>query len=277
MPPTLILVHIGNHFPEYINDCISQLQKITDISVHVLISRVHTAKIIGNVRIFPLEDIKIGEQRKKFEQTSKLDSIFRGGFWKYSTMRFFYIYDHMVSHGLTDVFHIENDNLIFVDFLQHLEQFREMSMWCVMDSKTRCIPSFIYFRDSQIISKLLDLCIYQASAGSNDMDTLGKFRNNNIGLVGNLPVIGAYVDPIDQMFFENAAKFNCIFDAAAVGQFIGGVDPRNIPGNTIGFINETSPFKCNKAKVEWRDKKPYLNGMPLVNLHIHSKDLKRWI
>jgi hypothetical protein len=273
--PTLILVHIGSRFPEYINDCISQLQTITDISVHVLISRSHIDKIKGKVKVFPLEDIKVGEQRKKFEETSTLDKAFRGGFWKYSTLRFFYIFDHMVSQGLRDVFHIENDNLIFVDFLKNIDQFREKSMWCIMDSKERCIPGFLFFRDLRIISNLLNTCIEEASKRKNDMFSLGKFRNDNMGQVGTLPIISSYIDPIDKMFYENVPKFQCLFDGAAVGQYIGGTDSGK--KDTTGFINETCEFKCNKASIEWRDKKPYLNGMPLVNLHIHSKDLKRWI
>jgi len=273
--PTLVLVHIGTHFPEHINDCISQLQKITDISVHVLINKSHADKINGKVTIFPLEDIKVGEQRKKFEETSKLDSHFKNGFWKYTTMRFFYIYEHVVSHGLTDVFHIENDNLIFLDFLKNLEQFREKQMWCIMDCKTRCIPGFLYFKDSDIVSKLLDTCIQGASNRTNDMLTIGKFRNDNIDQVGNLPIITSYTDQLSQMLYDNVSKFKCLFDGAAVGQYIGGTDSGK--NDTVGFINETCEFKCNKVIIEWRDKKPYLNGMPLVNLHIHSKDLKRWI
>lgn len=273
--PTLILVHIGTHFPEYINDCIYQLQKVTDITVHVLISRAHSAKIKGNISIFPLEDIQLSNQRKEFEARSTLDSSFRGGFWKFAMMRFFYIYEHMVSQGLSDVFHIENDNLIFFDFLQMLDQFREKSMWCVMDSKTRCIPSFLYFKDSQIVSRLIDTCIQQASNRINDMVALGKFRNDTIADVGNLPIIDSYVDPIDLMFYQAAQKFQYLFDGAAVGQYIGGTDSRM--ADTCGFINETCEFKCNKVTIEWRDKKPWLNGMPLVNLHIHSKDLRRWM
>jgi len=273
--PTLVLVHIGEHFPEYINDCISQLQKISEISVHVLISHSHIAKIKGNVKIFSLEEIQLGKQRKDFEARSKLDSAFRGGFWKFAMMRFFYIYDHMVSQELSDVFHIENDNLIFVDFLQMLEQFREKSMWCIMDSKTRCIPSFLYFKDTQIVSRLIDTCIQQSSNNINDMLALGKFRNDTIADVGNLPIIESYAEPIDPMFYQAAPKFKYLFDGAAVGQYIGGVDSGL--RDTRGFINETCEFKCNKVTIEWRDEKPWLNGMPLVNLHIHSKDLRRWI
>jgi len=275
--PALILVHIGNEFPVYINDCISQLQSVSDIEIHLLINNIHTTKIKDKITVVPLETIKAGAQRITFERTSRLDSRFRGGFWKYAMLRFFYIYDYIVSMNLENIFHIENDNLIYMDFLKNIEIFQTKSMWCVMDSPDRCIPSFLYFKNSSILSRLLQLCITQSSTGSNDMFALGKFRNTFKEEVGVLPTIGSYIDPINPMFYENAPRFQCLFDAAAVGQYIGGIDPRNDSKNTIGFINDVSPFKCNKAKVEWRNSKPYLNDMPLVNLHIHSKDLKRWL
>jgi hypothetical protein len=83
--------------------------------------------------------------------------------------------------------------------------------------------------------------------------------------------------PIKSIFFENAYIFECLFDAAAVGQFIGGIDPRNVDGDTIGYISEDSVIQCNKINIEWRNKCLFLNGLPLVNLHVHSKDLKRWM
>ena len=114
------------------------------------------------------------------------------------------------------------------------------------------------------------------------MELLAKFRDMNINDVGLLPIVKDYVDEIDPVFFENVKLFNCLFDAACVGQYVGGVDQHNKHNkhnkdiNTEGFINEKSVIKCNKMKFEFRNNKPYLNDIPMVNLHIHSKDLKRW-
>jgi hypothetical protein len=271
----LILVHVGDSFPEYINTCIAQINSVTEIPVHVLISDQHVNKIKGCARAFPLHLIPKSEKHQQFERGSKLDTTFRGGFWKYAMLRFFYIYDHMMAHSLTDVFHIEYDNLIYVDFTAFLSVFQTRPMWCVMDAPTRCIPSFLYFREADILRRLLDTCLESAAKGTNDMMALAEFRNRN-DEVGTLPIIKDYVERIDTMYSLNTDKFNCLFDGAAIGQYIGGVDPRNIPGDTRGFINETTVIKCNKMTFEWRNKKPFLNGLPLVNLHIHSKDLTRW-
>lgn len=274
--PSLVLIHIGDQFPDYINTCIAQVRSVSTVPIHVLVNDVHRSKIYGTVNVFSLESMNQSELRNQFNQKSRLDAGFRNGFWKYAAMRFIYLYEHVVANNLTDVFHIENDNLIYVDFTQHLPIFQTKSMWCVMDAPQRCIPAFLYFKDHTILAELAETCVSAASRGKNDMQMLATFRNNNLGRVDTLPIVNTYCDPIEPMFYENAPAFNCLFDAAAIGQYIGGVDPRNSPGDTRGFINETSVVKPDKLTVEWRAGKPFLNNAPLVNLHIHSKDLSRW-
>lgn len=274
--PTLVLVHIGVHFPEYINDCIAQVRSVSSIPIHLLINEVNRSKVSGSVDIVALETIPLSNKRRAFEEKNRLDKHFRDGFWKSCMMRFFYLYEHVVAQNLTDVFHIENDNLIFVDFVQKLSVFQTKPMWCVMDAPERCIPSFLYFNSSSIIAELLNTCIDHASKSSNDMYALASFHNNNPDKVGTLPIISNYKNTIDPMYFKYADTFGMLFDGAAIGQYIGGVDPRNAVGDTRGFINETAVIKCNKMSIAWNEGNPVLNGLPLVNLHIHSKDLVRW-
>jgi hypothetical protein len=62
---------------------------------------------------------------------------------------------------------------------------------------------------------------------------------------------------------------------------LGGVDPRNAPGDTRGFVNETCIIKFDKYSFFWKTdgiKRPFImidgNEYPIFNLHIHSKNLK---
>ena len=73
-----------------------------------------------------------------------------------------------------------------------------------------------------------------------------------------------------------------IFDAAAIGQLIGGVDPRNAGGDTRGFVNETCVIKYkDEGEIIWKMidgfNKPFIKidarEVPIFNLHIHCKDL----
>jgi hypothetical protein len=275
----LILVHIGNTFPEYLNTCIAQIISVSSIKIHLLInnSNINNVKFYENrLIVYPLENIVKDDLHKSFEIYSKLDTTFRNGFWTFTTLRFFYLYNYVKQFNLTDIFHIEYDNLIYYDVFKNILPFQKKEMWCVMDAPKRCIPSFLYFKGESILMQLLKTIIQCSSKQMNDMESLAIFYLQNNSVVGSLPIVSNYVDPIDPLYYKHASDFGFLFDAACVGQYIGGVDPRNDSSNTIGFINETSVIKCNKMKIEFINKKPLLNGMPLVNLHIHSKELKRW-
>jgi hypothetical protein len=277
--PSLILVHIGKTFPEYLNTCIEQIILVSSIQIHLLINECNIKKVnntTNRIIIYPLENIVKDELHKSFEKKSKLDTMFRDGFWTFTTLRFFYLYNYVKQFALTDVFHIEYDNLIYYDIFKNILPFQKKEMWCAMDAPKRCIPSFLYFKGESILMRLLKTIIECSSKQMNDMESIATFYLQNRDIVGSLPIAYNYVDPIDPLYYKHASEFGFLFDAACVGQYIGGVDPRNDSRNTIGFINETSVIKCDKMKIDFIDKKPVLNGMPLVNLHIHSKELKRW-
>ena len=59
------------------------------------------------------------------------------------------------------------------------------------------------------------------------------------------------------MYNENFQEFNSIFDAAAIGQYLGGVDPRNSPGDTRGFVNETCVVNYDKYEFTWIKKENF--------------------
>lgn len=84
---------------------------------------------------------------------------------------------------------------------------------------------------------------------------------------------------------ENFDVFSCLFDAAAIGQYLGGVDPMIDPSDTRGFVNETCVIKYNNYKIWFEEvdniKRPYIeihnNKYKIFNLHIHCKNLKKFM
>ena len=112
----------------------------------------------------------------------------------------------------------------------------------------------------------------------NDMDILGKYEDK-------------YMLPI----FPTSNNF--IFDGAAIGQYLGGVDYKNFNGTEIqrinnpskGFVNETSIMKPDQynfsksnvifdhlkipLKIPILTNKTQENLTKIANLHIHSKQL----
>lgn len=228
-------------------------------------------------------------------------SSFRDSFWISTTSRFFYIEKFIELFKLHNVFHIENDIMLYETTQNILKNLDQNEMYMVQDHsglKPRVIPSIIFIPNVNSISKLnkyiLRTLMESCTTGlfMNDMELLGSYHFKNL----------FDFDPTD-----TTATGNLILDGGSIGQFLGGVDPRNLnpPAdytNTVcnpkvGFINETCDFKLDNPNVKIFFKKsidhnlqelivPFSNYHDnytqanylkrIANLHIHSKQLYQY-
>ena len=260
------------------------------------------------LQVIPLSILE-NNYDEKFEEyktaiTNKYQNLseFRDGFWISTTSRFYYISQLMQLFKLSNVFHIENDIMMYESFnnlykyIQQEFDLKEINEICMIkDSPNRVIPSLLFFPNIYSISKLIYFMTNTFKNSKNfvnDMNLLGTF-SDQINL------------PID---ITHDSKTNIIFDGAALGQYLGGVDFKNIPNSsdllvqfnnpTKGFINETSIIKpnkftfinrkvifdhinipitiplCTNPKINDIYNKIVLNR--IANLHIHSKQLNEF-
>lgn len=300
MIPSVILVHIGNVFVDYIKDSIEQIQKFNDCNIYLVISKKHFDKIQSNVILVAVEDLKKSANHVAFLSTSERDNNFRDGFWKSVVERFYYIEDVIIEYNLEHVFHFENDVMIYCD-LNHIQNIlveNKIKMAAPFDNDARCIPSFVYFNGNEVLSKLNQF-IFQF-ADYNDMELIAMF-NEKYNLIEMLPLMPKNYDyelkslsglavKSKLKYLENFDKYNSIFDAAAIGQYLGGVDSRNFKfkffrtffKNKKKFVNESAVYDVSKFDYIWetdgfRRRIPYLRykgiNIKINNLHIHSKKL----
>ena len=291
----LILVHLGKEFHFHIFDCIEQIRIFNpNINLHLLVQTdvyntiMKTYKEIIFAYNVILKNCDLEEKSNEhllFQKRSNLDRSYRNGFVYYCTQRFLVLHDYILNNSLVNIIHIEYDNLIFCD-LNNIINILEENYNCgaVFDNSTQCVPSFVYFKNLESIQNLMNFIINNLYSYSNDMLLLGGFRNNEPENIQKLPILTEeYTNKfnIDNNFSNNISKFQCIFDARAIGQYIGGIDSRVHQYQGPGYINPDAHFKVNEINVEWREINglfiPYACEVPVVNLHIHSKDLKQWL
>lgn len=242
------------------------------------------------------EHLLPSEAHRKFNSTSTLDTHSYGGLWRKSTERFFYIQELIALYNLKSTVHVEADVMIYFD----LEEMREAlscykGIGAVFDCDYRCIPSIIYIPNEKAMSHMIDFITQNASKGLFDMHIIGEYRNTYPAEhIDNLPLImPEYIQDhtlINSLgkttsrpssYCHNIEHFKSIFDAAALGQYLGGTSP--VHGTpTPGFISETCLFNPSHLIYEWRTdgqgrKVPFgiYNGHAyrINNLHIHSKQL----
>jgi hypothetical protein len=263
----IILVCIGN-FQEYILDNIQNLYLHNNTDITVITEKEYFDKFeeyeIELVDRTTLDDLS-------FNELSLLDKDFRNGFTHFCSLRFFYLYSYLNKNNIDDCIHIENDVLIYYDLNNTL--FSSEKLCACFDCESRVIPSVIYIPKPSTLKYILD----HYDNRLNDMQNFGRHAN----VIEKLPIFNDTSHTLSQHF----NKYNIIFDAAALGQYLGGVDERNIPGNTEGFINETSLIKFNIYNFYWKKINnlyyPFIeiNGesIRIFNLHIHCKKLYTFV
>jgi hypothetical protein len=211
---------------------------------------------------------------------------FRDAFWATTTLRFFYIKEFVKQRNLTNIFHIENDVTMYIPFDMICSNFKieDLNIYMTKDSKYRVIPSILYFPG---LSATEALCRHITFMLSKSCDFM-----NDMGILARYPQLAELACAPTLKSDSN----NIIFDAACIGQYLGGIDPKNIDQNSAGpsdmvvynnplaelFINETADFKPNtctyKTVYENKLKKYVLTTKDnkehcIANLHIHCKQL----
>ena len=206
-------------------------------------------------------------------------------------------------------FEQEYDNLVYQDFSKLLPILRQhYEIGAPFDGK-RAVAGLMYVGNVEHIQGLVDyMSDLQSKRGLDDMSAIGSYRFKHPEKITPLPVVNekTYPEKLDCDVSIFVDIFGSVFDAAAYGQvrtyfclsalvrfhddiifltyasqYIGGVDPRNIPGNTIGYVSPDACYKVDKMKFQWRREHglfvPFVDGLRINNLHIHSKDLARWM
>lgn len=315
-----IFIHIGTDLPEYLFDSLYQTLLINEYKtkIYVIIddstidyfdSRISEFSFnvytktkfdyLNVINVIPLSILEMNSSNNmtfnNYKQivTQKFENLseFRNGFWISTTARFFYIAIFMKMFNIKRAFHIENDIMMY-DSFDNLYNYvcdtfniKYVNKICmVQDAPDRVIPSLLFFPDANSIDILTQYITNQLSNSGNflnDMNILGSFDDKL-----QLPVL-------PDKLHKNT---KIIFDGAALGQYLGGVDYRNLPNAndpivcynnpSRGFVNETSVIKPNnyhfsKSKVILDHlhvpvRIPILydsNAYEIANLHIHSKQL----
>jgi len=304
--PTIVFVHLGTELPMWLVPALRQARFFNRCAI-VLIAgsaALDAASIPSQLDItqVPLEELGQGEPHREFQRLSPFDRRFRDGFWTYTSERFFVLQTAFERLALRDVVHVENDILLYcpVDELVSKLSGLYPGVAATFDNDNRCVPGIVYLPSLRAIQAICDfyLQVLQRIAdsaqanGLNDMHLLGAMRAFGPYVIDHLPIVPPdYPAPLrsavghmvrdPSAYSRHFDALGYIFDAAALGQFLGGIDPRNDPRPSVGFINESCVFDPTLLRPRLtRDRDgrriPVVetgSGVyPVANLHVHSKN-----
>jgi hypothetical protein len=267
----IILISVQN-FQDYILDNIKNLLLFKNNDIDVITEREYFHHF-DNLSVNLIDRHELDDN--EFNSKSQLDQNFRNGFWHLCSLRLFYLYSHMKQNNLSNCIHLENNVMTYINFdsvfNQHLAQ-----VYVTYDCENRVIPGIVFIPNHESFKIAIDNYDFT----KNDMENLAKHNFESF------PIFPSIDKDALTLYNKNFSIFQSIFDAAAIGQYVGGVDPRNIEGgDTRGFVNETCVIKYNSFVMYWiKDVDLFIphieiNGKlyRINNLHIHCKQLCKFM
>ena len=156
------------------------------------------------------------------------------------------------------------------------------------------LANLMWVKNSDSLEHMLSF-FCSVPVANNEMELLRAYHETFPNLVTYLPIFWSDSSKsLDSSYLFG--DFQALFDAAALGQWAGGVDPRNVNGKEqlCCFENSNSPynFSSGQHSLVWKETHPWVGVQPflketisgsvsrlvrIMNLHVHSKELKRFL
>lgn len=285
MAVTIVFIHLGDApLPACTLDAMAVARRMSPSSTLVLIaSERHALAVPPAATFVAAEPLLASAAVGEFAQRSELRFEFRNDFWFHTSARFFVLAEFMRRTGAEDVIHLENDVCLHFDPATRLDAFRRHAEFAVPLDRVRAVAGIVWCANASAMSRLTEHML--AHPKSNDMDSIGAFCVTNPSIARPLPTIPeAYarekgLDPT--RYCPGIEAFGGVFDAAAIGQYIGGVHWMNNPHDTRFFRNESSDLLLDEFDLSWdvREGRRQLTlsrgeaTTSVLAIHAHSKDV----
>jgi len=205
---------------------------------------------------------------------------YAGEFWINTSLRFYYLKEVVIRLRIEKFFHAELDNAVFnLDGLDDKLDQCGNGLFVPRDASDRAIASLIYCNRTESIKELTEL-YSSATPPKHDMDALGIYSKEYPSHFFSLPTESYEMNRQSWSIIE-PGFLGGLFDAAAIGQYMLGVDPihRKCRPSYNGFINESSKIIWDEVVFDADGKNLLLSpsgkavdNYRLFNLHIHAKN-----
>jgi len=288
-----IFVHIGNEFfPDYVNIALKQCKKWNPNSnIYFICDNKFFSKVyVQDIKLVDINTISCSQIRQNFINTTRLDMSFRHGFVRYTTERLFVLYDFCIENNITELLHLENDNMVYFSADELQDRFRSVNgLSSPALSRVENTFGIMYCNN---LSVFMDFLIFLLSNNFNEVEMIlgSKFflqNNKSCTFLPSIPPINEDIPEKDKNIISNEIeKFGGVFDPAQYGQWLGGIDTRNGESAPFIFSNQHALIppdrfeydisKCTNGFMRYYIKYHNTINYPIYLLHIHSKNLEKF-
>ena len=288
----IYFVYLGKALPKYVLPSIALAQRYSGLRVHLIAD----TKTVPAQAIESIEVVNIGDFYKPDEFNRLADKVssshtFRSGFWLRTFERFFVLEQLMTIQSLPNILHAELDQLLFnvKRFADNLEVVEQRGMFLPFHDASSAVASIFFCNDASSIRDLIDFASISPEI-ENEMKLIARFGRSNPSKVHALPTLSsesnpAFAEGIYPISSISSEELGGVVDAAQIGQWVAGIDPRNVPPAEVPvtkFVDLPNPMLLARQNLEEMRFTLSSDGsltvsagsdgsFRLFNLHIHSK------
>ena len=289
---TVQFVYLGKSLPKYANASLDLAVRYGGLEVQLLgNSGIKTDVISKNVNFTAIEDFYNPAEFQQASNSILSDKTFRDGFWLKTLERFFVLEQYFKAAELQTLYHAELDQLLFRNdiLVSNLDSLENRGVFFPFHSRKEGIASVFFCNNHESLRSFIDYS--SVNVFQNEMTLLGDWASDSPKHVFSLPTLGSVIGAspkalIDQVHEVSHRDIGGIVDAAQLGQWVGGIDPKNVPISETPktkFVNSSSE-RClsleQLQKIEFQLNKNddclSINfdgkmSVQVYNLHLHSK------
>jgi hypothetical protein len=290
---SLLFVHLGTKTPRYLR---TNIERSRVLFPNLRISLVTDVRNLTNwaqkqdVEIINYQEDPAFNSAFKFEN---LESNFRNGYWRYTIERLIAINTFHNLHPQIPVLHLESDVILMPDFPLDKVSALTKIYWLKYGPRAD-IASILYTPNAEKTSEFCERLIDEIKNNEeSDMELLWKLRTKFVNDYSTFPTMNAKTKSLLNIKSEKSeteisqkmleSNFDGLFDAAGIGIWISGGDPRNNFGFTTIhtrqlidsgniYIDSSKESFVSVGNGELRIETEGLELVPVYNLHVHSKN-----
>ena len=305
---SLILTHLGDSVPPYMKDCVHQVRLWNpDLPIYIVLWPCHKGVQFWNdlesqytVNLVYTNTLKQTPHHAYFLSNFSGDMDFRKGYWRHVKERFFFVEELMIDKSLDHCISMEYDVLVYMSLSKLCVRLRESKqvLRMVRDNNERGHPAFLYVPTAKHIHEFNIFLLSILHGPLEDMQSLAAYADSNPEKVKYFPVISeqrnrsipnrvsktGHQTSTPGYLSDDSEHFQSLFDSLVVGQWIGGIDSRNVGGQKISqYENESALYSIKEMTFQWKKSPenflwmPVLDGRPLCTIHMHSKALTSFL
>lgn len=285
----ITFVFLGSSLPRYVLDSMSLASRHNRLEVELVGNE--SARKSTETRGIQFTDVNNFYDNRVFETAKSkvsFDHSFRDGFWLRTLERIFVLEQFMAFKSRESIFHAEADQLLFGTemLVNKLEESGLKGVFFPFHNPFKAVASVLYCNDH---NSMIDL-VQEAISGppiNNEMELLVRWSGKSSARFWALPTLGdRMLEPKVPRRILPESSIGGIVDAAELGLWLGGRDPRNLNWRVIPSTHYSYPatkarlnlntlrglrFEFNQESSELRVTTPGGEATRLYNLHLHSK------